>query len=86
MEGSDYSEVDGVTNAQYRNSDGKGCGMIIAGAVDVPMEDNGLDAGTAFAILATAAALGVPRPSPAEAVMAQVGQGDGGRGRPLQGQ
>ena len=60
MEGKDYSEVYGVTNAQYRNSDDDGCGLIIGGAAGfVPVaEDEGISAGAAFGMLAAAAALG----------------------------
>jgi len=61
MEGKDYSDVDGVTNAQYRNSDDDGCGLIIGGAagfVPVAAEDDGIGAGAAFGMLAAAAALG----------------------------
>lgn len=57
MEGQDYSEVDGVDGAEYRNSDAD-CQTIIAGANNVVVvQDKGLEAGAAFALLAMAAAL-----------------------------
>lgn len=57
MEGQDYSEVDGVTRAEYRNSDLE-CAKIIAGASIVVGEQNeDLGAGGAFAMLLAAAAL-----------------------------
>ena len=60
MEGNDYTEVEGVTNARYRNSDAGGCGKNINGvaaAVVQPAGDDELGAGAAFGILAAVAAV-----------------------------
>ena len=56
MDGNDYSEIDGVTNAEYRNSDAD-CGKIIAGASVVVQPKDDMSAGAAFGILAAIAAL-----------------------------
>ena len=60
MKGNNYSEVEGVTGAVYRDSELK-CDreMIIGGAnlVIPPQEDDQLSAGAAFGLLAAAAAL-----------------------------
>lgn len=54
-----YNEVDGVTNAQYRNSDEDACGFIIAGAAAAaqPPEDDSISAAAAFGMLFAGAAL-----------------------------
>lgn len=57
MEGNDYTEVDGVTNVKYRNSDDPNCGMIVGAGMIYTPEDKRLSAGTAFGLLLAAAAL-----------------------------
>jgi hypothetical protein len=55
MEGNDYTKVDGVTGAEYRNSDGNCTGAIVSSAATVVDED--LSAGALFAIWLAALAL-----------------------------
>jgi len=56
MEGNDYSEVSGVTNAEYRGSSAD-CGKIISGANMVVEDKDELSAGAAFGIFFAALAL-----------------------------
>ena len=56
MEGNDYTEVDGVTGAEYRNADGDCSGAIISSAA-TSVEDEDLSAGALFAIWLAALAL-----------------------------
>lgn len=55
MEGNDYSDIDGVTNAEYRNTDAD-CGMIVSGANIIVQPQDDDDSGVAFGIFAAAAA------------------------------
>jgi hypothetical protein len=60
MEGHDYTDIDGVTGAKYRNCDAEcDSGTVIAGAATVvPPEDEDLSGGALFAIwLAALAAI-----------------------------
>lgn len=56
MEGNDYTEIDHVTGAKYRNSDVKGCGVIVALAATIT-KDEDLSAGALAAIWFAALAL-----------------------------
>ena len=56
MEGNDYTEIDHVTGAKYRNSDVEGCGVIVASAATVT-KDEDLSAGALAAIWFAALAL-----------------------------
>ena len=60
MEGQDYTDIDGVTGAEYRNCDAAECDRdtVIAGATVVPPQDDDLNGGALFAIwLAALAAI-----------------------------
>jgi hypothetical protein len=56
MEGNDYTEIDGVTGAVYRNSDGDCSDAIVSSAATV-VKDEDLSAGALFAIWLAALAL-----------------------------
>jgi hypothetical protein len=57
MEGNDYTEVDGVTGAKYRNSDDGNCTVAIVSSAATAVKDNDLSAGALFAIWLAAFAL-----------------------------
>lgn len=57
MEGQDYTDIDGVTGAKYRNCDDDCGGAVIAGAATVVPEDDDLSGGALFAIWLAALAL-----------------------------
>jgi hypothetical protein len=57
MEGNDYTEVDGVTGAKYRNSDDGNCTIVIDSSAATVVEDEDLSAAALFAIWLAAFAL-----------------------------
>ena len=56
MDGHDYSDIDGIENAEFRRSD-LDCGMIVAGANMAVEEEDELSAGAAFGIFFACLAL-----------------------------
>ena len=57
MEGNDYTEVDGVTGAKYRNSDDGNCTLVIDSSAATVVKDEDLSAAALFAIWLAAFAL-----------------------------